>query len=71
MEHPYIIDSEEHEKNDWTKNFSDIVMFDGTSNVQLCGKLLILCYSKCTVICVDEQNVLLLLNYVSKIPTVH
>ena len=43
-------------------------MFDGASNVQLGGELLIIHYKKLTGIRGVEHNVSLFFNYVSKIP---
>ena len=46
-------------------------MFGGASNVQLSGRLLKSYYPKLTFMCSFEHTVLLFLNGVSKIPTVH
>ena len=46
-------------------------MFDGASNVQLGGKLLMLNYPNLTVMRGAEHTVSLLFNYVSKIPIVN
>ena len=53
------------------KKLTDIVMFDGASNVQLGGKLLKVHYPKLTVMCGVEHTVLLFLNDISKIPVVN
>ena len=53
------------------KTLSDIVMFDGASNVQLAGRLLKVNYPKLTVICGVEHTVLLFFNYFSKITIVN
>ena len=53
------------------KKLTDIVMFDGASNVQLGGKLLKVHYPKLTVMCGVEHIVLLFFNHVSKIPIVN
>ena len=46
------------------KKLTDIVMFDGASNVQLGGKLLKVHYAKLTVMRGVEQTVSLFFNYV-------
>ena len=49
---------------DPSKKISDIVMFDGASNVQLAGILLKVHYPKLTLMCCVEHTVSLLgLNY--------
>ena len=53
------------------KKLTDIVMFDGASNVQMWGKLLKVHYSKLTVMRGVEHTVLLFFNDVSKIPIVN
>ena len=53
------------------KKLTDIVMFDGASNVQLGGKLLKMHYPKLTVMRGVEHTVLLFFNDVSKIPIVN
>ena len=50
---------------------SDIIMFDGASNLQLGGKVLELKYPKLTVMLGIEHNFSLYFNDVSKIPIVH
>ena len=66
-------------KKDWTficnnffesyeRNWSDIFMFDGSSNVQLGGKLLKVHFPKLTVMREVEHTVSLFFNDVSKIP---
>ena len=49
----------------------DVIMFDGASNVQLVGKILMVHYQKLTVMRGVEHTVLLLFNDVSKIPIVN
>ena len=56
-----------HIKTDPKKSKADTFMFDGDSNVQLVGDMLIFNYKKVTVMCEFEQNVSLCFNYVSKI----
>ena len=56
---------------DPTKKISDIVMFDGASNVKLTGRLLKVYNPKMKVMCGVEHTVYLFLNYVSKITFVH
>ena len=53
------------------KKLTDVIMFDGASNVQLGGKLLKLHYPKLTVVCGVEHTVLLFFNDVSKTPIVN
>ena len=53
---------------DPAKTLSDIVMFDGDSNVQLAGRLLKVHYTKLTVMHSVEHTVSLFFNDVSKIP---
>ena len=53
------------------KKVSDIVMFDGASNVQLAGRLLKVHYPNLTVMCGVEHTVSLFFNDVSKIPIVN
>ena len=56
---------------DPSKKISDIVMFDGASNVQLAGRLLKVNYPKLTVMRCVEDTVLLFFNDVSKTPIVN
>ena len=56
---------------DPSKKLTDIVMFDGASNVQRGGKLLKVHYTKLTVMRGVEQTVSLFFNDVSKIPIVN
>ena len=58
-------------ENDVGKKLTDIVMFDGDSNVQLGGKLLKVNYSKLTVIRGVEHTGWLFFNDVSKIHIVN
>ena len=51
-----------------TSQFTDVVMFDGASNVQLAGELLKIRYPKITVMRGVEHTVSLFFNDVSKIP---
>ena len=53
---------------DLAKKLSDIVMFDGASNVQLAGRSLEVHYPKLTVMRGVEHTVSLFFNDVSKIP---
>ena len=53
------------------KKLSDIVMFDGASNVQLSGRILKVNYPKLTVMRGVEHTVSLFFNDVSKIPIVN
>ena len=53
------------------KTITYVVMFDGSSNVQLSGELLIIHYPKLTVMRVVEHTVSLFSNGVSKIPIVN
>ena len=53
------------------KKLTDVIMFDGSSNVQLGGKLLKVHYPKLTVMRGVEHTVSLFLNDVSKIPIVN
>ena len=50
---------------------TDVIMFDGASNVQLGGKLLKVHYPKLTVMRGVEHTVSLFFNDVSKIPIVN
>ena len=52
---------------DPAKKLSDIVIFDGSSNVQIAGRLLKVHYPKLTVMRGVKHTVLLFFNYVSKI----
>ena len=56
---------------DPAKTLSDIVMFDGDSNVQLAGRLLKVNYPNLTVMRGVERTVSLFFNDVSKIPIVN
>ena len=56
---------------DPAKKLSDIVMFDGYSNVQLAARLLKVYYPKLTVTCGIEHTVLLFFNDVSNIAIVN
>ena len=53
------------------KNLTDVIMFDGASNVQLGGKSLKVHYPKLPFMRGVEHTVLLFFNYVSKIPIVN
>ena len=53
------------------KSITDVVMFDGASNVQLVGELLKIHYPKITVMRGVEHTVSLFFNDVSKIPVVN
>ena len=53
------------------KSITDVIMFDGASNVQLAGELLKIRYPKITVMCGVEHTVSLFFNDVSKIPVVN
>ena len=53
------------------KSIIDVIMFDGSSNVQLAGELLQICYPKITVMRGVEHTVSLFFNDVSKIPVVN
>ena len=53
------------------KKLTDIVMFDGASNVQLRGKLLKVHYPNLKVMRGVENTVLLFFNKFSKIPIVN
>ena len=53
------------------KTLSDIVMFDGASNMKLTGRLLKVYYPKLTVMRVVEHTVSLFFNFVSNIPIVN
>ena len=53
------------------KHSTDVIMFDGASNVQLGGKLLKVHYPKLTVMRGVEHTVSLFFNDVSKIPIVN
>ena len=63
LEHIKIIDPH--------KSITDVVMFDGASNVQLAGELFKIHYPKITVMRGVEQTVSLFFNDVSKIPVVN
>ena len=56
---------------DPAKTLSDIVMFDGSSNMQLAGRLLKAHYTNLTVMRGVEHTVPLFFNDVSKIPIVN
>ena len=58
-------------KIDPHKSITDVVMFDGASNVQLAGELLKIHYPKITVMRGVEHTVSLFFNDVSKIPVVN
>ena len=62
----------EHNKRiDPHKSITDVVVFDGASNVQLSGELLKIHYPKISVMSGVEYTVSLFFNYVSKIPVVN
>ena len=62
----------EHVKRiDPHKSITDVVMFDGASNVQLAGELLKIIYPKISVMRGVEHTVSLFFNDVSKIPVVN
>ena len=56
---------------DHRKNLTDVIMFDGASNVQLGGKFLKMHYPNLTVMHGVEHTVSLFFNDVSKIPIVN
>ena len=56
---------------DPAKQLTDIVLFDGASNVQLAGKLLKVHYTKLTFMRSVEHTLSLFSNDVSKIPIVN
>ena len=58
-------------KIDPHKSITDVVMFDGASNVQIAGELLKMNYPKISVMRGVEHTVHLLFNNVSKIPVVN
>ena len=69
MEHLYVIDFlSTLEKLILTSQFTDVVMFDGASNVQLAGELLKIHYPNITVMRRVDHTVSLFFNYVSKVP---
>ena len=53
------------------KSITDVVIFDGASNVQLAGELLKIHYPNISVMRGVEHTVSLFFNYVSKIPVVN
>ena len=58
-------------ETDPRKNLTDVIMFDGASNVQLGGRLLKVHDPKLTVMRGVEHTVSLFFNDVSKIPIVN
>ena len=58
-------------KIDPHKSITDVAMFDGASNVQLCGELLKNSYPKVSVMRRVEHTVSLFFNDFSKIPVVN
>ena len=62
---------ESDERNRPSQKKSDIVIFDGDSNVKLAGRLLELNYTNLAVISGVEHTVLLFFNDASKIPIVN
>ena len=58
-------------KIDPSKSTTDVVMFDGASNVQLGGEILKSCYPNITVMREIEHAVYLFFNDISKIPVVN
>ena len=71
MEPLYVLYSLSTLKKYSHKSITDVVMFDGASNVQLGGQLLKIHYPKISVMRGDENIVSLFFNYVSKIPAVN
>ena len=67
----YVIDFVITQKNHPNNKITDVVMFDGASNVQFGGKMMKIHYPKLKVMRGVEQNVSLFFNYVSKIPIVN
>ena len=56
---------------DPNNSITDVVMFDGASNLQLGGDILKINYPKLTVMCGIEHSVFLFFNDVSKLPIVN
>ena len=56
---------------DPTKSITDVVIFDGASNLQLGGDILNIYYPKLTVMNWVEHTISILLNDFSKIPVVN
>ena len=53
------------------KSITDVVMFDGASNVQLDGEILKIHYPKISVMCGVEHAIFLFFNDFSKIPVLN
>ena len=62
---------EQIRKIDPHKSITDVVMFDGASNIQLAGEMLKIYYPNISVMREVEHTVSLFFNYASKIPSVN